>query len=495
MPHDRTTEYLIALAEELRGLPNETEWVEFKHNNANPEEIGKYISALSNSAALLSKPQAYLLWGIDDDTHEVLGTTFTPATAKKGNQDLEIFLTQLLQPRINFRFHSFEVEEKPVVLLEIDPATHSPVRFSGTGYIRVGTSKRSLKDSGREADLWRSFDRTPFEAEIALPSVTSDEVLSLLDYTSYFDLTKRSLPDNRAGILDALQSEKLINPATGKFWDITCLGAILFAKSLEVFPRLSAKAVRVVLYDGNNKLKAVREVKGKKGYANGFQGLIDYVESLLPSNEVIGKAIREEVTMYPMLSVRELVANALIHQDFQIDGSAVMIEIYDGRIEITNPGAPLMQTDRLLDMPPQSRNEALASMMMRIGVCEKRGTGIDKVVVQTEFYQLPAPVFEAPGDNMRAILFAHKDFGEMTKKEKVRACYLHACLRYVERQPMNNTTLRERFKVDSKNSASISGILKSAMEAGAILLEDESVGHKAKRYLPFWARPQEAGQG
>ncbi len=100
--------------------------------------------------------------------------------------------------------------------------------------------------------------------------------------------------------------------------------------------------------------------------------------------------------------------------------------------EITNPGRPLVKTDRFLDSPPKSRNEALASFMRRIGVCEERGSGVDKVIFQTEFYQLPAPLFEETDEHTRSVLFAHKDFKDMGKEDRIRACYLHACLQYVQ---------------------------------------------------------------
>ena len=69
-----TPEYLSGLLAELRKLPTETGWAEFKENNSNPEEIGEYLSALSNTAALVGKAYAYLVWGIKDDTHEGLRT-------------------------------------------------------------------------------------------------------------------------------------------------------------------------------------------------------------------------------------------------------------------------------------------------------------------------------------------------------------------------------------------------------------------------------------
>ena len=121
-----------------------------------------------------------------------------------------------------------------------------------------------------------------------------------------------------------------------------------------------------------------------------------YINGLLPTNEVIGQALRKTVPMFPELAVRELVANALIHQEFSVTGAGPMVEIFDDRIEITNPGAPLVDTLRFVDTPPKSRNEALASLMRRFRICEERGSGIDKVVFQVELFQLPAPLFEVP---------------------------------------------------------------------------------------------------
>ena len=137
--------------------------------------------------------------------------------------------------------------------------------------------------------------------------------------------------------------------------------------------------MRVVQYRGNGRAETLREQEGAKGYASGFKGLIDYIHGVLPTNEVIERDLRKTVPMFPQLAVRELVANALIHQDFFATGAGPMVEIFDDRIEITNPGEPLVDTDRFVDTPPRSRNETLASLMRRYRICEERGSGIDKV--------------------------------------------------------------------------------------------------------------------
>lgn len=339
----------------------------------------------------------------------------------------------------------------------------------------------------KERELWRVFDRTPFEREVATENIGSSDVLRLLDYPAYFDLLKLPLPEGRDGILAALAADEMIAHGKGGKWNITNLGSVLFAKRLSDFYKLKRKAVRVILYKGEGRVETVREQEGTKGFATGFEGLIGFVANLLPSNEVIGQALRQEVPMFPELAIRELVANAIIHQDFHATGTAPLVEIFSNRMEISNPGLPLVKIDRFLDSPPKSRNEALASFMRRIGVCEERGSGVDKVVFQTELYQLPAPLFETTDEHTRAVLFAHRELREMDKEDRVRACYLHACLRYVERDFMTNTTLRERFGIEPKNSATASRIIKETLEAGKVHPHDEAAARKFMKYVPWWA--------
>lgn len=257
MSIDRPESEWLGILAELCKLPRETEWAEFKHNNAEPDEIGEYLSALANAAALTGKVSAWLVWGVSNDTHEVIGTTFNPTAAKVGNEELESWLLRLLSPKINFRFYRFQAEGKPVVLLEISAAFRHPVQFKGTEFIRVGSYKKKLKDfPEKERELWRVFDRTPFEKEIAAENIAAEEVLRLLDYPAYFDLLSLPLPEGRDGILSALAADDMIAPGKGGKWNITNLGAVLFAKRLADFRTLARKAVRVVLYKGENRARA-----------------------------------------------------------------------------------------------------------------------------------------------------------------------------------------------------------------------------------------------
>ena len=295
------------------------------------------------------------------------------------------------------------------------------------------------------------------------------------------------LPDGRDAILHALQRDRLIAPSEAGGFDITNVGAILFARDLGDFPNLKRKAMRVIQYRGKGRIDTLREQEGVRGYAVGFKGIIDYIMALVPSNEVIQQALRRTLPMFPDLAIRELVANALIHQDFLVTGAGPMVEIFDDRIEITNPGEPLVDTQRFLDTPPKSRNETLASLMRQVRICEERGSGIDKVVLEIESYHLPAPLFEVPPGSTRAVLFAHKTLADMDGEERVRACYLHACLKYVMRDFLTNASLRERFGIKPNNKAVASRRIREAMDAGMIKPYDENASRRMMKYVPYWA--------
>ena len=178
----KSNDYINNLIRELISLPKETEWVEFKHNNYEPQMIGEYISALGNSASLLSRPKAYILWGIDDETHKIVGTSFNYRSCKKGSEELEAWLAHMINPRINFRFYETEINGMNLTLLEIPSAEMQPIKFQNEEYIRIGSNKKKLKDyPDKERDLWRSFDNTPYELRAAKEKLSSEEVLSLLD--------------------------------------------------------------------------------------------------------------------------------------------------------------------------------------------------------------------------------------------------------------------------------------------------------------------------
>ena len=491
MAASRETHYLRSLLREL--LSNhEAEWVGFKVGNESLTRIGEYISALANATALIGKAHGYVVWGVEDETRALVGTHFSPHTAKEGNEPLETWLLRLLEPQVGFRFHELLMDDKRFVLLEVDCATRLPVAFRGVEFIRVGSAKRKLKDfPEKERSLWRALSRARFEDGIAAKRLDGEDVLRELDCAAYFDLLGAPAADGRDATLEALERDRLITPGNAGGFDITNLGAVLLAKDLDSFPRLRRKALRVIEYRGTGRLETLREREETRGYAIGFADLMNYLHARLPTQEENGRAFQHSVPEFPPLAVRELVANALIHQDFSATGTGPMVEVFEGRVEVTNPGEPLTKPERFLDSQPRSRNEALASLMRRFDICEERGSGIDKVVAEVERFQLPAPIFEVPPGSTRAVLFGRKPLTEMARPERVRACYLHACLKHVNREALTNTSLRGRFDINAATPASVASIasryIREAVEDGYIKPFDEQAGRRRMSYVPFWA--------
>lgn len=151
-----TPAQLQAKLNEFLALPQESEWVEFKRNNSDPQMIDEYLSALSNSAALERQPFGYIVWGIEDGTRKTVGTSFKPRSQEGvGNEDLEPWLNKLLVPKVNFRIFEFEANGLPVVMFEVQAANTVPVAFGGRRYVRVGSHKKPLAEHPeRERELW-----------------------------------------------------------------------------------------------------------------------------------------------------------------------------------------------------------------------------------------------------------------------------------------------------------------------------------------------------
>lgn len=476
---------LIDLIDELVKLPNESEWLEFKLNFHSEEEIGERISALSNGACLHNKAFGYLVFGVEDRTHNIKGTSFKAKSKFKGNEDLEHWLATRLNPRIDFQVYEFEYDAARHISMYIIPAAkNQPVEFLHQAWIRINTITRKLNDfPEKQAKIWKK-DAIPFEKEIAKDNLSASDIYKYLSTETYFDLVKLPYPSDQKAVLEKFIDEGFLVKTNG--YAITKLGALLFAKSLKDFESVERKSVRVIVYKGKNKVETEREQIGVKGYALGFEGLVDWIHSQLPANEEIGKVLRKASRMYPEIAIRELVANALIHQDLNEKGFP-MIEIFSDRIEISNPGTPLVTPDRFIDAY-LSRNEKLADIMRRMGFCEEKGSGLDKVIFYNEIYQLPPINVIVAENRTRVSLYSYKTLNQLDKKEKIRACYQHACLKYVSNEKMTNQSLRERFKIEDHNYAIASRIIRDAIEEKAIKEDNpESKSRKYASYIPFWA--------
>ena len=265
------------------------------------------------------------------------------------------------------------------------------------------------------------------------------------------------------------------------------MGAVLLARKLVDFPDISRKAARIVVYSANSKLKTKLDQTWESGYAAGFRALVAFVMGQLPQNEVVEEAIRKKAKLLPEIVIREIVANAMIHQDFTIGGASLMIEVYPNRVEISNPGEPIVPVERFID-GYQSRNERLADLMRRMHICEEKSSGIDQVIDAAEAFQLPAPEFLGEHRRTCVVIHGHRPFKSMNREARIRACYQHCVLRYVMREAMTNQTLRKRFNLPENKSATVSQVIAAAIEADRIKPdEDAGASRKLARYLPRWA--------
>ncbi len=456
-------------------MSGEGERLEFKaaRSEWNQTKLNRYCVALYNEGG------GKLILGVNDGKpRKVVGSN---AFLNLNDTKSKIF------DKLHIRVDAEEVSHPDgrVLVFHIPPRPPgTALHCDGAYLMRVGEDLVPMSPD----QLRKIFDegKPDFLSQIAMDSLLSDDVVRLLDTQSYFDLLKIPYPAERLGVLERFENEKLIRKRGSKY-QITNLGALLFAKDLNSFETVKSKAPRVVVFEGKSKLKTRTDRFGNRGYVFGFENLIEYINTQLPPNIIIGKAFREEYKMFPDIAIRELVANALIHQDFNEVGMFVGIEIYGDRMVITNPGLPPIATDRLID-GYQSRNEILADLMRRLRICERQGSGIDKVIVAVEAWQLPAPDFRTGEKRFDAVLFSHIPFDEMGRNDKIRACFQHCVLKYVMNEKMTNQTLRDRFNLSVAESHLASRVIRDAVDAGMIKLDDpDSTSRRYSRYVPYWA--------
>jgi len=164
-----------------------------------------------------------------------------------------------------------------------------------------------------------------------------------------------------------------------------------------------------------------------------------------------------------------------------------MLEIFDTRIEASNPGSLLVDMDRIIDTAPHSRNEAMASFLRIIHICEERGSGFDRMEESLRDLKMPSPKVESGDDFVRTKLTWYPSLNCWKKEDKIRTCYLATCYNYVNGIEVSNAVLRDRFGIEEKNKAMVSRIIKDTIEAGMIKLEDDNAATKLRRYVPYWA--------
>ncbi len=461
--------------------------LEFKRDNQRPELIGESISALSNSALLEGEDGAFMVWGVDDATHEIVGTSFYPYLTKKGNEDLINWLSGSLE-NVEFVFRDMTVDGKHVVILAVYPPAFYAATFQNNAYFREGShTKPILKMPEVQKRLWTLLDTRNHEMIPIATDLNPDQVLSKLDLDALVRRTGRARPTDNAAALDLLMKDKVVQSQSDGMYSISLFGALLFARDLTEYELLLNKTVRIVKYDGSGRADIQRQFECKKGYAVQFDELMNYVSLLLPSKERIIDGIMTSIRAYPPDAVREVIVNALMHQDLTDLRRPILIEIFDGRMEVTNPGKMMVDRLRVVDWIPETRNRHLAMMMRAMGMCESIGSGWDRIVASCEALYLPAPDLITEDAFTKVVLRDRVPFSDMSREDRVWAAYLHACRMHELGYAVTNRTLRERFGLDPDSTSSISRLLTWTCDEGLIKIVVDGPSKRDRRYVPFWA--------
>lgn len=475
---------LCSLEECLSPIPHEVNELDWKVRLSDQSErLVEHLMALANHAN-----GGYLVFGISNNG-QVDGVD--QASIEKIINTLANLGRDALEPPLTLDHCVVEFHNTPLLLVHIPEADVKPVHRRGKSieeaWVRSGGTTR--KASRQEVGALMLNSATPrWERLRASSLLTLEQVTESLDLAAVTKLLERPFPQDSDDLSKWLCDEGLA-VQDGRGYYATNFGAIAAARRLEEFSSLERKRVRVIRYGGTNKLSTIDEVPGQRGYAVGFEGLIAYLNRTLPHSEVIQQSLRKKVSVYPEIALRELIANALIHQDFTVSGTGPMIEIYDDRIEFTNPGTllPGKRPDRLIGATPESRNEQLASSFRRYRICEERGTGFQKVIGAIELFGLPPLVFTQLENAFRVTLYAPRKFPDMSQAERIEACYQHAVLQLISSKALTNTTLRQRFKLHEKHRNQITNLIAEAVSANRIKRKDSSSGNKFAEYLPYWA--------
>ncbi len=479
----KALELLKASLEPPKHELNELDWKAVL--SPDKKRLTEHLSAFANQPG-----GGYLVFGIDSaGTPSGLDEKFVETTVNQ----LANLGRQGLEPPVALDHAMEEYAGGRLLFVHVPESAVKPVHIRGKGledaFIRSGGTTR--KASRQEIGTLMLNSRTPHWEELHASTLQQDaELIAKLNVESIFTMLERPVTTTHEETLTWMASERFIvrEPAGGGY--VTNLGAIAAARKLADFPDLSRKAVRVVVYDGLNKAKTKQEQEGTRGYAVSFQGLMQYVMLLLPQSEVIEQALREKRTVYPEIALREIIANALIHQDFSITGAGPLIEIFDDRIEVSNPGGllPSKRLDRLIGTQPESRNEQLARAFRRYKICEERGSGLLKAGLQVELYGLPPIDFQAGPNHFKITLYSPRTFAQMSARERLEACYQHAVLKYYSDSAMTNTSLRERLKMPEKQRSMVSVLIQDSIDQKLIKNADsQNKSRKFAEYVPSWA--------
>lgn len=454
----------------------ETHQLEFKSaaTRFDSEKAARYCIAIANSGG------GHMYLGIADK----MPRTVTGTKAFRNIESIEKWLSD--KTNLKIRVKEYWYDTKRVVELEIPSRPHGrPLELDGTFWTRTGESLTGMTADEIAGIIKES--QIDFELEVASTSLTAQEVLQMLDVRALFNLLEKPLPHGVEMQMRELLGLGLIKKSSipGE-WMVLNIGALMIAHDLADFD-LRIHKLRVIQYAATGRINSTMDRVYDQGYAIAIPEAIAMLTSMLPKHEDFSRAHRTEVSTYPLLALREFIANAIVHQDFRETGGGnyPTVEAFQDRIEISNAGVPLIEVKKFVTEVAQ-RNRILSDMMRRVGLAENRGSGIDRSLAAIEEIQGATPEFLTESYMTRVIMRGSQSWEQMGPQARRWTAYMHCCLKWVEGEQMTNATLRQRFGLSDSKTQIISNLIRDLVQEQIIMIDPKGpTGPKGRRYIPY----------
>mgnify|MGYP005855218929 CR=1 FL=1 len=394
---------LIQTLERLIQLSDETALVEFKSNWKKESDIGEYISAMANVALLAQQEQAWVIWGVDDQTHEIKGTRFDPFKQKVGNQGLIMWLQQKTNPKADFEFHKIKYQQAELVLLEVRQPRSAPVAFENERYIRIDSHKTRLSQHpDKESRIWGALGMKKDWSGDIVPEATLD------------DLDPQALESARKRFVEFLlmnekdvERQATIQREAAQWNDITLLNKARITKA----GKITRSALLLLGKDESSHFLGpvdakiswiLRESNGKTRSSQPFSPpwllnsdqLFARIRNLTIEEMPDGTLFPVAIQQYDNWVIREALHNCIAHQDYSMGGKINVVE-YPGCLIFTNLGQFIPQSVEWMlenQSPPEHyRNQWLIDGMIRLRMIEQVGSGIRRMFETQKERLLPLP--------------------------------------------------------------------------------------------------------
>lgn len=436
----------------------------------------RYVAALANEGG------GELVLGVRESgsgPHHVVGTS-----AFLDTNELELHIHQTL--RLNVLIREITHREGRVLVLAVPGRMPGQViPYDGRYWARAGESLVPM-DEARLRSIFAEA-QGPVATRHVKDDLTAQEVEELLDTAAYFRLSGDPTPESAEERLRKLEHRGVVARSVGDTYAITVAGAVFLARDLAAFQGLEWRRTRILRFQGRDRTTAVMDSVDSRGYALQFEDTLTRITESVPVRETFEGGLRKAMPFYPEQALREFLANALVHQDFETHGSQVVVEIFSDRVEIRNPGTPLVEVERFVD-ETRARNPELAELMRICRMCEARGSGVDRALSSLEEFLQPMPLFRAETASTAVVLLQDRAFTDLAMDDRIWAIFIHASLRHAQGEAINNASVRARFALEDRRVTIVSQAIAAAVDQGLIKADPSAGGSlRYKRYVPFYA--------